>query len=536
MNKYNTFIIKLLGDNKIKTSSEICLLLEDKFKVTNDNARKIIQRAVRSGTIASSKPLTLGRGQFAYSLPDLIYTKDRIKSLCEKYRPALYRLLESIDINNGIISYYEALKITASKLTKDTTKVDFLEDLISLLEKLQIVYENVDENRVKYIILKARREDEEELMNAHFDKMYIDTVLLKDIIDWITKSNLIDNSKCVYRNLNIPSKGAKHNNLIWDAFAYTKTTGINPSLAKDSNTPEKQTLVVLDVLINRSYEQVDLDGFLARVQINLKSVSKGRRKILPIVVYKNCSKLILNKIKKLGFLSYDIGSIYGSNIFQVLDKVLELQNNKKLLDKITHKTLAESNFEEIIEDTLNVIDKSGHEDQLKAIKGTLFEIIMYQILKHIYPNAEINHSYVFRKNYVDKKDGRTITEGYEYDYVIRSSNPKEIIIVELKGYKSTYAIGLGDYKTKYTTNWFFKRTLPFIRKNFESQLDNGYRFRGCYIASCEYTPEAIVDLNKLNSGNLKPSSLDVYYDRRKLLALLSEYDFDNLEKIIKRFY
>ena len=63
-----------------------------------------------------------------------------------------------------------------------------------------------------------------------------------------------------------------------------KTTGINPSLAKDSNIPEKQTLVVLDVLISRDYQQIDLDGFLNRIRINLNSVSKGKRKVVPIIV------------------------------------------------------------------------------------------------------------------------------------------------------------------------------------------------------------------------------------------------------------
>lgn len=122
-----------------------------------------------------------------------------------------------------------------------------------------------------------------------------------------------------------------------------------------------------------------------------------------------------------------------------------------------------------------------------VILHELCHLVHRKVLKHQYPNAEINHSYFFRKNYVDKKDGRTITEGYEYDYVIRSSNPKEIIIVELKGYKSTYAIRLGDYETKYTTNWFFKRTLPFIREKYKTDEEEGYRFKGCYITSSEYT-------------------------------------------------
>ncbi|MBL0684869.1 hypothetical protein [Aquimarina mytili] len=528
LNKYESFILKSLEDKNVKVSNELCQLLEDSFKITNNNARKIIQRATQKGVIKSSTPLTFGKGQYAYCQPNTSFTKDRIKIICKKHRPTLYRLLVALDISDGILSYYEALKITASPLIKGISKVDYLDDLITLLSKFEIVYQKVDKNLVKYIILKRKQKDEESLMHIHYAKMSTDTAFIKDIIDWIVKSNLIDNKNIIYRNKNNPSKGAKHNNLVWDAFGYTKTTGINPSLAKDSNIPEKQTLVVFDVLISRDYEQIDLDGFLNRIQINLNSVSKGKRKVVPIIVYKNCSGLILNKIKKLGFLSYDIGSIYGSNIFSVLENISKLQINKKLLE--------EDDFEKIIEDTLTTIDVSGQGDQLKAIKGTLFEVIMYQVLKHQYPNAEIKPNFYFSKNITNKKDNTITTEGYEYDYVIKSSNPKEIIVVELKGYKSTYAIPLGDYKTKNTISWFFRKTLPFIKEKFKKDIGEGYVFKGCYISSSEYTKEAIEDLDKLKGGSLKPKRLDIYYNRQKLFDFLIENDFKNLKSIIEKFY
>lgn len=528
LNKYEIFILKSLDNKSVKVSNELCQLLEDNFKIKNSNARKIIQRATEKGIIKSSSPLTFGKGQFAYHKSNVNLTKERIKIVSKKHRPILYRLLVALDINNGILSYYEALKVTASPLTNGVSKVDYLDDLISLLLKFEIVYQKVDKNLVKYIILKGKQEDEENLMSIHFTKMSIDTAFIKDIIDWIVKSNLINNKNIIYRNKNNPSKGAKHNNLVWDAFGYTKTTGINPSLAKDSNNPEKQTLVVLDVLISRNYEQIDLDGFLSRIQINLNSVSKGQRKVVPIIVYKNCTSLILNKIKKLGFLSYDIGSIYGSNIFRVLENISKLQINQKLLE--------DDDFEKIIEDTLVTIDVSGQADQLKAIKGTLFEVMMYQVLKYQYPNAEIKPNFYYSKNITDKQDNSITTEGYEYDYIIKSSNPKEIIVVELKGYKSTYTIPLGDYKTKNTVAWFFRKTLPFIKEKFKTEIGEGYVFKGCYITSSEYTQEAIDDLDKLKEGSLKPRKLDIYYNRQKLFDFLLENDFKNIKKIIEKFY
>lgn len=320
-NQYDNFLIETLEENKFKVSAELCELLVIEFKITNDNARKIVERTTKSGFIISSAPLTFSKGQFAYFLPGERLSKDKIKEICKIYRPALYRLLEAIDTNNGIISYYEALKITASPLERLNTKADYLNDLIELLQKLDIVYQKTDKNAVKYIILKVNQEQEESLIFNHFTKMSLDAVFVKDILEWFLKSNILDNSKIIFRNKNNPSIGATQNNLLWDAFGYTKTTGINPASAKEAKTFEKQTLVVFDVVISRDYEHFDLDGFLSRIQINLNSVNTGKRKILPIVVYKNCSTYVLNSIKSLGFLCYDIGSIYGSNIFSILENM-----------------------------------------------------------------------------------------------------------------------------------------------------------------------------------------------------------------------
>lgn len=528
LNRYESFILKSLENKNIKVSNELCQLIESFFNISNNNARKIIQRATLKGVIKSSTPLTFGKGQYAYCSPFTNFTKDRIKIICKKHRPTLYRLLVAIDINDGILSYYEALKITASPLINGISKVDYLDDLIELLIKFEIVYQKVDKNLVKYLILKTKKEDEENLMNFHFAKMSTDTVFIKDIIDWIVKSNLIDNKNIIYRNRNNPSKGARHNNLIWDAFGYTKTTGINLSLAKDSNILEKQTLVVLDVLISRDYEQIDLDGFLNRIQINLNSVSKGKRKVVPIIVYKNCTGLILNKIKKLGFLSYDIGSIYGSNIFSVLDNISKIQINQKLLE--------EDDFEKIIVDILSTIDISGQGGQLKAIKGVLFESLMYPILKHQYPNSVINQNVNYSKTEYNDELSINETKGFEYDYIIKSSNPNEIIVVELKGYKSNYEITLGDYKTKNTISWFFKKTLPFIKEKFKTDIGEGYAFKGCYITSSEFTMEALEHLEKLKEGSFKSKKLDIYYNRQKLFDFLIENDFKNLKSIIEKFY
>ena len=81
LNKYENFILESLEDNNVQVSNELCQLLESSFNVSNSYARKIIQRATKKGIIKSSKPLTLGKGQYAYCRKNINFTKKIIDSL-----------------------------------------------------------------------------------------------------------------------------------------------------------------------------------------------------------------------------------------------------------------------------------------------------------------------------------------------------------------------------------------------------------------------------------------------------------------------
>jgi hypothetical protein len=71
-------------------------------------------------------------------------------------------------------------------------------------------------------------------------------------------------------------------------------------------------------MVCRKYLQADLDGFLARVQINLNSVQNGERKILPIVVFNEIDELTLNRLKMLVFLALDLKTIFGANVGEII--------------------------------------------------------------------------------------------------------------------------------------------------------------------------------------------------------------------------
>lgn len=525
---YDEFILTILNRKKFIISTDLTSLLIDRFGISNDNARQIINRAYKKEIIKSSAPFTFGVGRFAYTLSDKNFTYEVIKDICRTHRPPIFRLLEAIDLNDGIISYYEALKVTSSPLKKSTSKVDYLDDLIKVIEERNFIYLKTDENSIKYIVSSKKDEDDYKLlMKRQYSKMSLDALLLKDILDWFSKNNLLSGSNIIYRNKNTPNKGAIHNNLLWDAFGYTKTTGINSGNASKSQTIDKQTLVVFDVLINRDYNQIDLDGFLGRINININAVKTEKRKVVPIIIYKKCPEYLLKKMRKLGFLSFDIASIYGSNIFGIIENISKIQlfNNESF----------NNDFNSAIIETLKAIKDTGQEDKLRELKGTLFEVMMYQILKHSFPNSEINSNFTYSSKILTE-DGNFNKEKYEYDYVIKSSNPKEIIIVELKGYHADHKIPLGDNITKQTINWFYRKTLPFIKAKFKKDIEEGYKFKGIYITTSQIDEEAMTALNSSPYQSFKPQKIELFFDRTKLLHYIEQNDFNSLGKIIEKFY
>ena len=190
-NSYDNFIVKALAKDKFLVSNQICELLSNNFDVTNIYARKLLERSVKKGCIKSSAPLTFGKGQFVYFSQSSKLDKDIIKQIASVFRPPLFRLLECLDKNEGIISYYEALKITASPIKRLSSKIDLLDDLINVIKPFEFVYLKTDTNNVKYIILQSKQANEETLISNHFRNLKLDATFVKDILDWLIKSNLI---------------------------------------------------------------------------------------------------------------------------------------------------------------------------------------------------------------------------------------------------------------------------------------------------------------------------------------------------------
>jgi hypothetical protein len=526
LNQFDDFIAGMVQEGQFVLGKEIVEGLNARFGVTPVHARKLIQRTADKGIISTSKPATFGKGQYIYFPHEKSLGLEAIRPICEKFRPPLARVLDALAAGEGILSYYEALKICSSPLEDSSSKNSMLKELILMLDQLKLIVMATDARNVRYMIdRKVAEEDHAAYMDDHYSKMVLDCVFLPDILKWLRKVNIIDNLKTLYRSKLTPSKGMKHNNLPWDAYGYTKTTGINPTLGAKANTIEKQTLVVLDVVVHRPYEQFDLDGFLGRVQINVNSVKRGTRKVVPIVFYKEMSEKTENTLRSLGFLSFNIDAVFGKRIHEILDNVSVAQRGIFASD--TNET------EKRVEKSLKAMRAAGQEENLSNLKGTLFEYLFYPVFKSLYPNAMI----VQGATYSEKLPGGG-KKKYEYDFIIQSDTPKEIVVVELKGYSSEARIPVGNSDTQNTLSWFFGKTLPFVKKQFEKELAAGSKWSACYITSAGYWPDGAKYLEAQNNleNNLAPKKLSPYYDGTGLLAFLQENGFTHIKKTVERYF
>ncbi|WP_127583129.1 hypothetical protein [Paenibacillus koleovorans] len=514
---YLSFIQNEIERQGYLTAQELNQKLSERFHITSVNSRKIVQRLTASGKINSTSPITFGNNQFVYFTRSL--NKSMIKHITKKHRPSLYRLIVTLENSGGVLSYYEALKVTSSPLDREKTKMDYLDRIIQDLLHLDFIMELQTYNNVTYIVDKKHGVNWLSIVTSHEGKMKLDCMFLRDVLIWLQKHNLINSEEVVYRSKDELSKGAQHNNFVWDAFSYSSATGIT-----NDREDKKNTLIVLDVQLSRSYSQQDLDGFYNRVQGVICSSLSRKRKVLPIIILNETTDTsVQNRIRKLGFLSFHLGTIYGERIYEVL----------KSLNNINDFFRFQSYPSDVISEIRSVLEKlreSGQETNLQNLKGDLFEILMYSVLRRIVGEGYIEQSVVLKD-----KDSSGKVEYYEYDLVFHG--PREQIVFELKGYRGNSEIKLGDQDSKNTIRWFFRRTFPFAQRYYSnSSKYNQHILKACFISTARFSEEATETLSKLNESNLKPSMLDVFYDGQKLKNLMKEREYSKELDVLEKYY
>ncbi len=523
-NQKEELIIKLIekSSEKCVVGMELSEQLEKRLGIKSDAARKSLQRAVAKGLINSTKPLTFGKGQFGYYLTGQVFNHRKFFNLTKKWRPPLYRIMSQIKENAGIISYYEAMKIGATLVKRGNSKGNDLNNLITELEAIDFIKRVKDQHGIEYLIDKETRRDKEQLIAGKYAHMKIDTAFLYDIINFLKRQNIIDNQNVTYRNRKNPGFGIIHNNLAWDAIAYTKTTGINTVLASNSKKKDKSALVVLEVVIHRPFNEIDLQGLYDRIQIVRNSVKATERKVLPIVIFKEISEHIFNRAQTMGFLTLNLGAIFGERIFKIIQDV-----------DLLHTSNLDPDFSP--EDSINHIDQiihqimvAGQGINLSNIIGDLFESLILHLLRKVYPNVTIQQNKTLYDQHF-KENQRY----YEYDFIIEDED--EIVVVECKGYPSKNTIKLGDWESKNTLKWFFNNTLQAAQRHFKEKSPEKL-VRAVFITSAKLEADAIPYLEHLNMGNLKPHRMEIAYDGDQLLDFAKQYKLKDLIKTLEKYY
>ena len=512
--------------NRVYLGDELKEKLVNNLRKTNVAARKIIERFVEKGMVQSSSPVSFGRGTFAYYSLDKKITFDDLLGITRLRRPPLFRLLTAIKSCGGILSYYEALKISSAPLIKSKTKTIGLDILIGELKFFNAITETMDKNNVKYLLANYVEPAQfEALMARHYSLMLVDVCLLYDVLVSLTKLNLIDNRYIRYRERRLPSKGQEHNNFVWDAFAYTKTSGINTVYGKRKAGTVKQALVVVDMVISRKYESFDYEGFHDRIKVLLNN-TKNERKIIPIVVYREISTEALNKARAFGMLTYSIAAFFGNAIYEVIDNVTTIK-----LSENTVQTQV-SDVYTTIADTLSIIEETGNLYNLQNMTGDFFQSLMYQLFQHLYPNSNIEQGKKLPA--MDDTVGRK--KQYEYDLVINSNYSSEVIAVELKGTMTNTTVQTGDYETKNSLKWFFERTFPSFQKHYQSPLHRTTNVRAIFITSGKFEKEGSSYLSSLNKGKNKPAILNVGYNGKELIKLVDQQSLYVLQNTLERYF
>ncbi|MGG3508022.1 hypothetical protein ABES58_21360 [Paenibacillus lautus] len=543
MNKYNEFLADLFKDHSnVLVAHDLIEKLVTQFEVTENYARQLISRAVKEKIIKSSEPFSFEKRQYFYMNSKRNIDVTALLDISKKYRKPLYRLLTLLSRTGGICSYYEAVKITATPMTnKEKYRVISLEDDIRRLNDHKIIKKVEDrETGIPFLILLQDQIDIEDSsvirqkIKAHLANMKRDVMFINDIIRWLVNHGFITD-KVSYRRKDNPNLGAIRNDFPFDATTISKTTGFTISTGKND---EDHTIVVMEILIYRTYEKIDLEAFFERIQSIRHSTKQesSARKVMPIIFYLDVDESVKREINNLHILNFSLKSIMGSNIVQVIEKYRDM---KKIIDEafIIDEETSSSVIEKIGE-SLTVIEESGQMENLQNLKGDLFETLMYTVLSNLFKEAHLEHSKVIKSLDDPKK-------AYEFDVIVRDNSEDEIVIIELKGLKNTTIINLGDTSTPNSIRWFFGKTYPVAKDYYEknSEYDKS-KIKGCYITSANFSQEGLQKLDELNKSNkIKPSFLDCYYDRKKLLNLLKDHiNLNSLRKktgfieILEKYY
>lgn len=489
-------------------------LMKQFVNLTDSNARKIISNCLNDELIKSTKPIKFGNNEYVYYSLKATNIYEIIKPNIKKYKPQLYRAIFALKRNEGILSMNEFSNI-AGVVTDNQSHNVSLEIILNDLQYLNIAKKR-NYNGIEFIELLNKSYDEDYL-NSFIGKLKDKNFILYQSLLCLYKCNIVDmNSICFFGEAN-NYLGINKNNVVWDAFGFTNTVGLS------SNLKEYQTIVVVDCMHDKAYEEYDFLGFKTRVDHLIFSITSSKRKVLPIVIAKEFSPSAKSLISKNNYMCFDINTLLGKNAIEISNRYRNVISNiTSSINKGKETSIASD-----IDEFFDYMHDNGTEYNYNNLKGHLFEYMMYPVFLKIFNERDTR----IHKNYSKKFQQKE----FECDFFIEKED--ENVFIELKGYKKDYVIPFAKINEsnegnvdKQTVKWFIVNTYELAKK----AVNNGSKNSLCYITTGSISDEAKQKL--LSRKKDKPKQMAIYYEREELIELLKVNGFKKEINIIEKYY
>jgi hypothetical protein len=466
-------------------SSELAKIIQVKYSISNEAARKIISRSI--SPVHKLKSLSFEKNQKFIYLQEQYNSQKYFEKLYSAFKSSSknhYQILLAIQNNGGFISKGVLASYVAAPVEnlKRHKRYDLL---IKQLVDLKFVNEDID----GYYQLLHPFNEKFDIKYSKAIELAKKTVVL-DFCDWAKNINLI-----AYKS----SKGFfQYANFAKFQWAFTSPSYINDVANRKNNKPG---FWVGDIVIGRKADIEDIQFFIDKIDII--KYFKNVQNFIPVFISDNFSKDAYELLKKKGIVCGHISNLFNSSYADALRELVSIvKNSAAVINNDPEKFVNYMKKISLLEGKMgNLIG-----DLFEASVGYYFHII---------------GSKYFELNKIVEYDNRK----KEIDvYVERDGKVK---VVECKGIKNTI-----DHE--YVETWL-SDNIPIIYKAIkEVHPDAFIEFElwstGGYL-------DETYELLKKAKANTKKYSID-YFNATQIRdkAKESKCDilFDSIESILKK--
>ncbi|GAA4321433.1 hypothetical protein GCM10023115_48970 [Pontixanthobacter gangjinensis] len=473
-------MLKLLEKQGPKLSSELIKIITRKDKISNDAARKRLQRL--------SAPITKIKGLFSdnqafYHLQSQYKKPIFYEGLYRAFEIAgrkYYALLLAIEYHSGYIKENELASYSFSPIRKLKGHKKF-ENLIDELVELGVLLKQDD-----YIKINPQLAERDNF-NHHKAIETAKNFVLIQFSDWARKIGLTSYNTATFHS----------------QFGLFSWSFVSPSyvstLTNYKNKKINPGFIVADVLVGNKPNKENVNFFIQKIEI-LKQI-KGLPQFLGFLIVDDIDLETLNRLKDKGIIVGFVDKLFGDEYKELLQSLITTVTNAGAILKTNPEAY------------LDLITKLNKlvEGKTNNLKGDLFELAVGY----------------YHSNFCQSLDiGKLINHlGELREIDVFAVYADKIVIAECKGYKS-------KIDRDQLEEWLSKK-VSVIRKWLIDQ--NYYSNRTLifeYWSSGGYTKEAIDFIKTKTFRKFKV----VFIDQKELIKKSKEIPSKKFKEILDQYY